>query len=101
MNKEHKYSHILSCQDWIASMSPYCRHNTQGMNLKKGKARLVWDASTIPSEAPWLTVMNQVAATEGIPAVTYGTVPKQFMVDILNWPQASRMRTFSFPLESI
>lgn len=94
MNKEHKFSHILSCQEWVASISPHCRHNTQGMNLKNGKARLVWDASTVPQEAEWLTVLNRISETNGMPAVTYGTVPKQFMLDILNWRA-------SFPNEDI
>jgi hypothetical protein len=94
MNKEHKFSHILSCQEWVASISPYCRHNAQGMNLKKGKARLVWDASTIPQEAEWLTVLNRISETDGMPAVSYGTVQKQFMLDILDWRA-------SFPNEDI
>ena len=85
INKEHKYSNILSCRGWVVSFSPFCRHNSQGMNLKKDKARLVWDASTIPPNAPWLTVMNQTADRSNMPEVTYGEVQRQFMLDILNW----------------
>ena len=85
INKEHKYSNILSCRGWVVYFSPFCRHNAQGMNLKKGKARLVWDATTIPPEAPWLTVMNQIADKSNMPEVTYGKVLHLFMLDILNW----------------
>eukprot|EP00984_Skeletonema_dohrnii_P011801 scaffold4734_cov123-Skeletonema_dohrnii-CCMP3373.AAC.2 len=84
INKEHRYSHLLTVHNWVLRFSPYCRHNMQGMNMKKGKARLVWDATTIPPGAPWLTVINRIAPREHIREVTYGKIPIQFMEDILN-----------------
>lgn len=94
INKEDRYSHVLPMLKWIPRFSPYCRHNYQGLVTKNGKGRVVWDETSIPRNAPHLTVMNRIAPREDIIQVSYGDVPKRFMKSILN------MRA-SFPDEEI
>ena len=94
INKEDRYSHVLPMAKWIVRFSPYCRHNYQGLVTKNGKGRVVWDETTIPKEAPHLTVINRIAPRDEIIKVSYGDVPKRFMMSILN------MRA-SFPDEDI
>lgn len=94
INKEDRYSHVLPMAKWIARFSPQCRHNYQGLVTKNGKGRVVWDETTIPKKAPHLTVINRIAPRDDIIKVSYGEVPKRFMMSILN------MRA-SFPDEEI
>lgn len=94
INKEDRYSHVLPMAKWIPRFSPQCRHNYQGLVTKNGKGRVVWDETTIPKDAPHLTVINRIAPRDDIIKVSYGEVPKRFMMSILN------MRA-SFPDEEI
>ena len=84
INKEDRYSHVLPMARWIPRFSPYCRHNYQGLITKNGKGRVVWDETTIPRDAPHLTVINRIAPRDDIIQVSYGDVPKRFMMSILN-----------------
>ena len=50
MNKEDRYSHLISLDEIMCCFSPYCRHTTQTMVIKAGKSdRLCWDDLTTPS----------------------------------------------------
>ncbi len=57
MNKEDRYSHIVSLDILICLLSPYLRHTMQTMVLKEGKNPcLCYDAST--TKKPTDIVMN-------------------------------------------
>jgi len=83
MNKEDKYSHLISLRDWVVYFSPYCRHTCQGMVIKIGKnARVVWDAST----KMWALeiVLNEVTTTELEAAITFGLAKIKLYTCIYN-----------------
>jgi hypothetical protein len=68
LNKEDKRSHFLPLQSWVPYFSPYCRHNSQGIN--KGN-RVVWDAST--KRDPFEIVLNEVTDTELEAEISFGS----------------------------
>ena len=58
------------------------RHTAQGMVMKDGKGRVVWDGST--KFDPLDVVMNDYTPTENEPEVTFGTAKKSFYWLIYN-----------------
>ena len=43
INKEEKSSHIFSLHKWVCHLRPTMRHTAQGVVMKGGKGKLVWD----------------------------------------------------------
>ena len=52
-------------------MAPNMRHTAQGVVMKDGKGRVVWDGST--KLEPLDVVMNDYTPTDNEPEVTFGT----------------------------
>ncbi len=83
MNKEERYSHVLPLDELLCTFSPYCRHTMQTLIIKPGKNdRLCYDATT--TRLPTDIVMNQVTPVTNEAPITFGTVKKQFYIDIYN-----------------
>ena len=83
MNKEDKYSHLLTLAFWTVYFSPYCRHTSQGMVIKIGKnARVVWDAST----KMWALeiVLNEITDTEFEAIISFGAAKMKLYTCIYN-----------------
>ena len=71
MNKEDRYSHIVTLSQWTVFFSPYLRHTPQGMRVVPNKnPRLVWDGSTMM--LPDDVVLNDVTPTELEAAISFG-----------------------------
>ena len=59
MNKEERYSHVLSLDKLLCTFLAYCRHTTQTLVIKPGKnERLCYNAST--DRLPTNIIMNKV-----------------------------------------
>ncbi len=83
LNKEDRYSHLLTTAPWVPYFSPYARHTSQGMVIKEGKnPRVVWDGST-KREALDI-VLNEVTTTELEAAITFGFVKRELCSRIYN-----------------
>ena len=46
INKEEKNGHVFPLHKWVCHLGPNMRHTAQGMVMKDGKGRVVWDGST-------------------------------------------------------
>ena len=67
ITKEDSFSHIIIFHDWICSLGPHLRHNSQGLvDLK----RLVWDGST--KRSPTDVVMNDHVPTDDEADIDFG-----------------------------
>ena len=83
MNKEDRYSHLIPLDTALCLFSPYCRHTTQTLVMKPGKAdRLCWDAST--TKLPSDIVLNAITPTKNEPPITFGFIKKQLYIDLYN-----------------
>lgn len=83
LNKEERNSHVIPVRDWVVYASPYCRHNRQGLNLKKiDSPRVVWDQST--KLDPTDVVLNEITTTEFEAAITFGTTKIKLYTFIYN-----------------
>ena len=83
MNKEDRYSHVLSLDELIVAFSAHCRHTMQTLVIKQGKNnRLAFDAST--TRLPTNIVLNQVTPTANKAPITFGASKMQFLIDIYN-----------------
>ena len=83
MNKEDRYSHVLSLDKLLCTFSPFFCHTTQTLVIKPGKNdRLCWDASTTRISTD--IVINQVTLVDNESPITFGTTKMQFFVDIYN-----------------
>ena len=76
INKEERNSHIFPLHKWACHLGPNMRHTAQGMVVKDGKGRVVWDGST--KFEPLDVVMNDYTPTENEPEVKFGTAKKSF-----------------------
>jgi hypothetical protein len=83
MNKEDRYSHLISLDEIMCRFSPYCCHTNQTMMIKAGKSDLLfWDGST--TIKPTDIVMNQVTPITREAPITFGHVKMQLYIDIYN-----------------
>lgn len=83
MNKEDRYSHLIPLDTALCLFSPYCRHTTQTLVMKPGKAdRLCWDAST--TKLPSDIVLNAITPTTNEPPTTFGFIKRQLYIDLYN-----------------
>ena len=82
VNKEDSNSHIFVMHDWVCQLAPNMRHTAQGMVMKDGKGRVVWDGST--KLEPLDVVMNDYTPIENEPEVTFGTAKIAFYWLIYN-----------------
>merc|ERR1711966_287993 len=82
INKEERNSHAFPLHNWVCYLGPNMRHTAQGMVMKDGKGRVVWDGST--KFDPLDVVMNDYTPTENEPEVTFGTAKKSFYWLIYN-----------------
>ena len=82
LNKEEKYSHVIALKYWIVYASAFCRHNMQGMNMKK-TPRVVWDQSTKldPSDV----VLNEITNTDFEAIITFGSTKIKLYTIIYNY----------------
>lgn len=88
ITKEDGFSHIIIFHDWICSLGPHLRHNSQGLvDLK----RLVWDGST--KRSPTDMVMNDHTPTDDEAEIDFGTAKYDFYWLIYNmrvsYPESS------------
>jgi hypothetical protein len=70
MNKEERHSHIIPLHNYLCRFGPSCQHIPQGMNLRKGKRRLISDGST--KLHPKEIVVNEMTSIENEPRITFG-----------------------------
>ena len=82
LNKEDKHTHLLTIHRYCVKYSPWCRHNQQGLNLKKKNPRVVWDASTTFS--PNDVVLNEVSSTELEAHIDFGDTKRRLLAHIYN-----------------
>jgi len=83
MNKEDRYSHIVTLSQWTVFFSPYLRHTPQGMRVVPNKnPRLVWDGSTMMFADD--VVLNDVTPTELEPTISFGDTLKKLLHQIYN-----------------
>ncbi len=83
MNKEDRYSHLVSIDEDICHASAYLHHTIQTVVMKLGKTDcLVWDGTTILLALD--IVMNQVTLVTCEVPVTFGHVKIQLYIDIYN-----------------
>ena len=91
INKEEKNSHIFPLHKWVCHLGPNMHHTPQGMVIKDGKGRVVWNGST--KFEPLDIVMNDYTPTDNEPEVTFGTAKMAFCWLIYNlrasYPEAS------------
>ena len=81
INKEDRNSHVFPLHEWVCYLGPNMRHTAQGMVIKNGKGRVVWDGST--KLEPLDVVMNDYTPIDNEPEVTFGTSKNCFLlVDI-------------------
>ena len=83
LNKEEKNSHLIPVKDWVVRASPSCRHNSQGLNLKKPESpRVVWDQST--KLEPSDVVLNEITSIDLEAAITFGDTKMKLYKEIYN-----------------
>ncbi len=83
MNKEDRYSHLVSMDQLLRKLSPYLQHTTQSIVIKEGKSNcIVWDGSTVIR--PTDIVMNQVTPVAKEAPIMFGQVKGQVYMDIYN-----------------
>ena len=91
INKEEKNSHVFPMHKWVCHLGPNMRHTAQGMVMKDGKGRVVWDGST--KFEPLDVVLNDYTPVDNEPEVTFGTAKRDFYWLIYNlrvsYPEAS------------
>ena len=88
VNKEDRYSHIISLHPFVCTLGIHLRHNCQGIVDMK---RQVWDGST--KRSPDDIVMNDHTPTVDEPEIDFGTAKHEFYWLIYNlrasYPEAS------------
>ena len=72
-NREDRYSHVIPLHDWVYTLGPHLRHNSQGIVDMK---RQVWDGSTKRSRTA--VVMNDHTPTEDEADINFGTAKHDF-----------------------
>ena len=83
MNKEDRYSHIVTLSQWTVFFSPYLRHTPQGMRVVPNKnPRLVWDGSTMM--LPDDVVLNDVTPTELEASISFGDTLSKLLRHVYN-----------------
>ena len=82
INKEDRNNHILPLHDWVCQLGPNMRHTAQGMVMKNGKGRIVWDGTTKMS--PLDIVLNEYTPIDNEPEVNFGTAKHDFYWLIYN-----------------
>ena len=92
MNKEKRYSHLIALRSWVVYFSPYLRCTPQGMREKRGKFRVIFDASTQSHQNE--LVLNQVTDSEFEAIIDFGESKMKLYSSIYNW-------RISFPNEVI
>ena len=70
MNKEERYSHLIALRSWVVYFPPYLRCTPQGMREKRGKFRVIFDASTQSYQHE--LVLNQVTDSEFEAIIDFG-----------------------------
>ncbi len=70
MNKEERYSHLITLRYWVVYFSPYLRYTPQGMREKRGKYPVIFNAFTQSHQHK--LVPNQVTSTEFKAIVDFG-----------------------------
>ena len=70
MNKEERHSHVIVMRSCFSYFGPSCWFIPQGMNLRKGKRRLISDGSTKLS--PHEVVLNDITTIQNEPKITFG-----------------------------
>jgi hypothetical protein len=83
MNKEDRYSHLVSMDPLLCKLSPYLPHTTQSIVIKDGKnVCIVWDGLKVTCLTD--IAMNQVTPVAQEAPVTFGHVKSQIYMDIYN-----------------
>ena len=82
VNKEDRNSHLFPVHDWVCHLGSNMRHTAQGMVMKNGKGRIVWDGSTKLEALD--VVMNDYTPIDNEPEVTFGTSKTAFYWLIYN-----------------
>jgi hypothetical protein len=83
LNKEDKHSHLLPMDESFCEISPYLRHNSQGVVIRADHdPRQVWDSST--QITPMMTVMNNITNIEDEAEITFGATEPNFLALIYN-----------------
>ncbi len=83
MNKEDRYSHLVTMDLLHCKLSPYLRCTTQSIIKNDGKNnRILWDGSTVTRVTD--IVMNQVTPVTQEAPVTFDHVKSQIYTDIYN-----------------
>ena len=83
MNKEDRYSHLLTVKLCVLYFSPWCRHTAQGILVKPGKnPRVIFDASTKGS--PHEVVLNEITPTELEANIDFGLANMKLLIRIYN-----------------
>jgi hypothetical protein len=82
MNKEDSHSHIIPLHNYLCRFGPSCQHIPQGMNLRKGKRRLISDGST--KLHPKEIVVNEMTSIENEPRITFGETKNKVLSYLWN-----------------
>jgi hypothetical protein len=83
MNKEERYSHLIALCSWVVYFLPYLCCTPQGMHKKRGKFRVIFDASTQSHQHK--LVLNQVTDSEFEAIIDFGQSKMKLYVSIYNW----------------
>lgn len=90
--KDERNSHLLHLPEWTAEFVPNLHVSPLALLKKKGKFRLIFDATFRPQE--WCTAINDITHKDDEPPVHLGTVFQRYLTWIWNL-------RISFPQEEI
>lgn len=82
MNKEERYSHVIPIHSYLCRFGPSCQHVPQGLNLRKGKKRLISDCTT--KLHPDDLVVNEITSILGEPEITFGQTKMKLLKHLYN-----------------
>ena len=82
INKDERASHLFCLPDWVAPLIPNLHVSPLGLLLKKGKSRLIFDASFRPE--PWCAAINDVTDKTDEPPTDIGTALTRHIARIWN-----------------
>ncbi len=83
MNREERYSHLITLWSWVVYFSPYLHCTPQGMRKKRGKFRVIFDASTQSHQHK--LVLSQVTDSEFEAVIDFGQSKMHLYISIYKW----------------
>jgi hypothetical protein len=80
---DEDYSQLIELWSWAVNFLPYLRCTPQGMREKRGKFRVIFDASTQSHQHE--LVLNQVTGLEFEAIIDFGQSKMNLYIRIYNW----------------